>query len=353
MADYTYKLTKGKEGEISVEAVAQKSRYEKAEEAALQKLAPTIKVDGFRPGKAPKSAILARLGSQLVEEALNLLLPGVAVEIIATEKLNPVSQLDYKVTDIDKDGNVKFTFEFANYPEVKLGDYRKIKAKKEEVKVEDKDINEVLIRLFRDPFQKANPDKKETKDEEILAWITDEQVKEQMGKEYDGLEKLKGDIKKQLERSKEQEVQDKYEQSILDQAISLSQLTLPHALIHAEVDRKEHSYRNRVKQLDIDFDVFLTAQNTTLEELHKNWHEAAEKEIKTDLILAEISSQHKLVPQAADIDSEIDKVTDQKMRLELKSEDGRRYVASMLMRQRGFAKLMELSGADVKTDKSN
>lgn len=140
-----------------------------AEEQAILRLSKEIKVQGFRPGKVPAEIAkkninpndlasttadiaVRRTVPQAFEEAKNIPLIIPNVDIV---KYVPGETLEYKaVADI--------------VPEIKLGDYKNLKVKREEFKANQADIDDVLARV-RNAYAEKQVVKREAKmDDEVV-----------------------------------------------------------------------------------------------------------------------------------------------------------------------------------------
>ncbi len=131
---------------------------EHAAEHAFDHLTGKAVVKGFRPGKAPRPLLVqsvgkARLLSELVDHALPELLMKVADEHKLTV-IEPPAYAIEKLCELHEDGNLKegtvleFTAEADFAPEVKVGDYSKIKIKPtKQEEVTDKTIEDILTEL--------------------------------------------------------------------------------------------------------------------------------------------------------------------------------------------------------------
>lgn len=126
---------------------------------SYEKIAPTVKLDGFRPGKAPRKLVEAAAGTaRILSEALDMAVSENYYKAIIEKKLNPISQPKIVINKYPAYGesadNVKDVFEFEAeieiMPEVTLGDYSKLKIKPKDLKKAGaEDIKKVL-----DHFQK-------------------------------------------------------------------------------------------------------------------------------------------------------------------------------------------------------
>lgn len=121
-------------------------------EHAVVHLAAGEKVPGFRPGKAPLDLIKDRLeGDKIREEAYSLTVSNAWRKIVSELKQPPIEDPAVEVGEYQEDKPAKIVFEFDVRPEVKVGDYAKIKIKadKNEPKVEDKEVDDLIATLRR------------------------------------------------------------------------------------------------------------------------------------------------------------------------------------------------------------
>ncbi|MFA6528855.1 MAG: trigger factor [Candidatus Gracilibacteria bacterium] len=133
------------EVKITVEMTAEEMK--KYEAKAAEQISKEIKIDGFRPGNVPLEIIKTKIGEVSFEaHTAELALPEVYTQAVIQNKIDVVS---HPKINILKSSPLKFEATVAVLPEVKLKDYTGIKVKKSEIKVEDKDINDVLESLQR------------------------------------------------------------------------------------------------------------------------------------------------------------------------------------------------------------
>ena len=121
--------------------------WEKALDKAFKKNVKNAKVDGFRKGNIPKDIYLKNYGIQsLFEEAYLSVVDEAFKEAEGKTKIKAEIQPTVDIKKIDEEG-LTLEFNFIGKPEVKLGQYKDLKVKKEEVTVSkeevDKKINEL------------------------------------------------------------------------------------------------------------------------------------------------------------------------------------------------------------------
>ena len=119
-----------------------------AEQVALTKMARDLKVPGFRKGKVPISVAAKHVNPMaLQEQVLDNALSKAVAEAFMNEKLQALERPSVEVKKFVPNQEVEFTAEATVVPPVKLGDYKKLKAKPQAVKVEAKDVDEIIERM--------------------------------------------------------------------------------------------------------------------------------------------------------------------------------------------------------------
>lgn len=119
--------------------------WQDALEKAFEKANEKAKIDGFRPGKAPKDVFLKKYGEEsLYMDAADLCLDSAYTKVFEQNgDIEVVAQPEIALKNIDKDG-LELEFKLFLKPQISLGDYTKLKTKKEEVKVTDEEITKAL-----------------------------------------------------------------------------------------------------------------------------------------------------------------------------------------------------------------
>ena len=115
--------------------------WQEALDKAFEKANKKAKIDGFRPGKAPKDVFIKKYGEEsLFMDAGDLVIDKAYVKMIEENKdLEIVAQPEVQLKSISKE-KIEFTFVLTLKPEVKLGKYKGLGVKKEEVKATKEEI---------------------------------------------------------------------------------------------------------------------------------------------------------------------------------------------------------------------
>lgn len=176
---------------VSLTLVADADLLASEKEKVLREFAHSVKIPGFRQGKAPLSMVEkavdpSRLQTEFLEHALNRLY----VAAVDHEGLRPVSQPQIKITKFVPFDTLEVEAEVEVVGEVKLPDYKNIKVTKEKVSVTAKEVDEVITSLRLREAEKKDVDRAAKEKDQV--WIdfkgvdakTKEAIKGADGKDY-------------------------------------------------------------------------------------------------------------------------------------------------------------------------
>ena len=93
----------GNKVKLSVEV--EELEFEKAVDAALRKIAREVRIPGFRPGKAPRKLLEARMGKEGVrQEAMREALPDYYAEALRQTEVDAIAPPEIDVTSGQDEG---------------------------------------------------------------------------------------------------------------------------------------------------------------------------------------------------------------------------------------------------------
>lgn len=120
----TERLPKSQVGmQIEVPADVVDATYERV----LNRLASRAKIEGFRPGKAPRALIEARIGSAaLREEVVETMVPEIVQQALVKESIDPIDNPDVEVLELDRGRPAKLKATITVMPDVELADVTKL-----------------------------------------------------------------------------------------------------------------------------------------------------------------------------------------------------------------------------------
>jgi len=379
MAEYTYKQVEKKQNKYIYEVTVDYTYYQTFEDKAFKEEANRVKMPGFRPGKAPKELVEKEVSGRVFTNAINKLLPQVSFDILTKENLNPLINLDYSLKEFDKEKGVIYTFTLFNQPSVDLETVKKIKVPFTKPEVKDEEIDDVIRDMItqmekkpgeahtehdhdheghdhshhdhdhnHDHIHEEETKTPETKDEakttksEKMEPITDEIVKKLGYEDAKTYDELKKKIRETLTKYKDQQANNSYAVKVVEEAIKLADFTLPDEMVDTEVQRQEEDFTNRLKKIKLDQESYLKTQGTDIDKLRNQWKEEARDQIASDLILINFAIKEKLVPTDEEVKKEIDAITNPQVKAQYKSEKGRDYLRTVITRDKGLQKMLEV-----------
>jgi trigger factor len=115
---------------------------------AYKELAKTVRLPGFRPGKAPARLLEARVGREaMLEQVINEALPSRYGQAVTETDVRPLGQPDIEVTQKEYGQELVFTAEVDVRPEITLPDLSALKITVDPIEVSDEDVDTELQSL--------------------------------------------------------------------------------------------------------------------------------------------------------------------------------------------------------------
>lgn len=115
---------------------------------AFKQLAKQIRLPGFRPGKAPRKLLEARVGrGAVLEQVVNDALPGRYSQAVSETDVKPLGQPEIDITKLKDGQELVFTAEVDVRPEITLPDLSALKITVDPVVVADEDVEKELETL--------------------------------------------------------------------------------------------------------------------------------------------------------------------------------------------------------------
>lgn len=146
----TVEPLEGNKVKLSVEVDEQE--FEKAIDAAFRKIAREVRVPGFRPGKAPRRLLEARLGSGVArEEALRDALPEYYSQAVKEHEVDAIAAPEIEITGGQEEGAVAFDAVVEVRPHVSVAGYRGLRVTIPNPVPSDEEIDAHVDRL-RDQY---------------------------------------------------------------------------------------------------------------------------------------------------------------------------------------------------------
>ena len=126
-------------------------------ERVLNRLASKAKLEGFRPGRAPRALVEARLGPAAVrEEVVETIVPEVIREALAEKAINPIDNPDVEVLELERGRPARLKATVTVMPQVTLGDATALDVAAPSVEVTD-EMLERRLEDVREPMAEITP----------------------------------------------------------------------------------------------------------------------------------------------------------------------------------------------------
>ncbi len=130
-------------------------------------LAQQVRIDGFRPGKAPKSVIEKRVGKDYVVSEVREFLVGQAYPKAVKElELIPVSA-NVTPGDLAENAQFEFTVDAENYPEVTLPAWESFSIEAKPLEITDENVDQAISEL-RERQATYDPVEREAQAEDLV-----------------------------------------------------------------------------------------------------------------------------------------------------------------------------------------
>jgi trigger factor len=136
----------GNKVKLSVEIDEQE--FEKALDAAFRKIAREVRIPGFRPGKAPRRVLEARLGKDVArQEALRDALPDYYSRALRDEDVDAIAPPEIDITAGEEAGPVSFDAVVEVRPQLQLAGYGGLRVTIPDPEVTEEDVDAQVDRL--------------------------------------------------------------------------------------------------------------------------------------------------------------------------------------------------------------
>ena len=321
-------------------------------DSRLKRLARTVKMDGFRPGKVPMNVVAQRYGYSVQYEVLNDKV-GEAFAVAANEaKLRVAGQPRITEKEGAPEGQVTFDAVFEVFPEVKIADLSDAEVEKLSAEVTDAAIDKTIdiLRKQRRSFAQRALDAAAQDGDRVAVdfegkidgepfeggkaegfhFPADYHGKEVAGKTADFLvtvkkieaahlpevndalakslgiadgsvEGLRADIKKNLEREVKFRLLARNKQAVMDALVAKAELDLPNASVQAEIARLMEGARAELKQRGIkDADKAEIPEDV--------FRPQAERRVRLGLVVAELVRANELQAKPEQLKAHIDEL---------------------------------------------
>ena len=335
----------------------------------LQKMAQDLELPGFRKGQAPLPMAEQNLGAKLQDEVLKQTMPNFLIEALKGTDIIPIDYPKYDLINFVKGSQIQYKATITNRPAVTIGNYKSIKTTRLAIKpVTEDEINKVIDDLYkrwkvRNPagqpipqqvsgqaggqtgsisFQDKTPQQSSTPPINGQGGVPDDNFAKAMG--ATNLADLREKIRKDLEANVKYNNELDYEEAILQEVEKITTVELPDILITDELNRMLVSLQKRVADMGLLLEDYLKGQGKTLEQLKSEWRPQAEKNVRMELGLAEIARQENVTISDTELQAEVDKIADARVKKQFEAQEPRLHLRHALRQTRTLDLLKKIVG---------
>ncbi len=319
-------IVKQAKSQVDVQMVLPWADMEAKWNEVLQRLAADTEIAGFRKGQAPLPMVEQQLGTKLQDEVFKEVMPQALVEALQGSDIVPIDYPQYSIVQFTKGQQLAFRALITARPEVKVGDYKTISVKRPEQKqITDEDVKRVIDDLF-------NRWKARLPQDQTAPAAPDDAFAKAVG--ASDLNDLTTKIKQDLEAEAQYNNELDYEEAILQEVEKMTTVEIPEILVEDELRRMLVSLQRRVADMGLLMEDYLRSQQKTLEGLRSEWKPQADKNVRMELGLAEIARMENVDISDAEVQAEIDKITDSRMKAQFEQQEPRLHLKHSLRQVR-------------------
>lgn len=315
----------------------------------VERIAQETEIPGFRKGTAPLPMVENAASSKINDEFLKEAMPQLLVSALQEQNIIPIDYPRYQLISFTKGSPLSYKATVTERPVVKVGEYKTIKPQRPALKtVTDEEVNKIVEDLFRrwkmrnpaaqkaatppsstgtagsmsfNQTQPANP-------QPTTSDAPDDNFAQAVGAQ--NLADLKVKIKTDLENEAKYNNELDYEESILQEVEKITQVEVPDILVEDELSRMLVSLQRRVSEMGLLMEDYLKTQNKTLEGLKAEWRDQALKNVRMELGLAEVARLENVNITDEELQAEIDKIQDQRLKAQFEQQEPRLHLRHSL-----------------------
>jgi len=182
-----------------------------------------------------------------------------------------------------------------------------------------------------------------------LPELNDDFAKRVTNNEVDNLLDLRIRVRKDLQEARTRDAESKFADEVLDKVIEQATVKYPEDMVTEYTDDILQSLDRNLRERGLSLEHYKRIENKTDEDLRKDYREAAVKRLTRALALGELINREKLTVSDADVDEQIDKMSEQfgeqaaTFRQMLNRAENKRSIAMDLITNRAFRRLIDIA----------
>jgi trigger factor len=145
------------DNKVKVSVEVDETEFDKAMDAAFRRIAREVRIPGFRPGKAPRRLLEARIGTSAArEEALREALPEYYAQAVRENEVDVIAPPEIDITAGREEGPVAFDAVVEVRPRVSVAGYGGLRVEVPRPRPSDEEIDAQIERM-RGQFAELEP----------------------------------------------------------------------------------------------------------------------------------------------------------------------------------------------------
>ncbi|RZI46735.1 trigger factor [Candidatus Finniella inopinata] len=251
----------------------------------LQERAKSVRLDGFRPGKAPLNIIRQRYGDQALQEAREHFVRTGTEKIYKDQNVRVAGNPVYDFGDLEKEQDFSFSIAFETLPSFDLKDFSKIKLETLDVKVPGEEIEKSLNRLAEAY--------KESGDE---ASAQDFKIDDEFAKKFacENLEALRAKIEETLKRDYDHLARLYCKRHLLDALADDYTFDLPEAMVKSEFDAIWGRLEKEMANAKENGDLSPEEADKPMKDYEEEYRQIASRRVRLGLVVAEVAKKNNI-----------------------------------------------------------
>lgn len=129
--------------------------------------------------------------------------------------------------------------------------------------------------------------------------------------EFDTLDELKDDIRKQISEKKENDAKTDFENQLIEQVVDNMEVEIPECMINNRCDEMVQDYSYRLQMQGLDLDTYLSYMGQDREAFKASFMDGAKKQVEASVALTAIVEAEKIEATEEEIDAEVAKLAEQ------------------------------------------
>src|SRR6266581_5878550 len=310
----------------------------KSIDQAYSRLAPRVRIAGFRPGKAPRPMVEREIGwPALRQEALDLILPTAYNSALDEAALDPIDVPRVEVQQFERGQPMRFTATVSIKPEITLKDYKDISVPRPHSEIGENETDaqlevdkERLITGLAEGLMgqavgetrdialtlPADYPKKDLAGQNVAFRITVKSIKERRLPPLDDelakqvgrgatFDELRQEVHDELQEAAHQSDEQRFENDVLKALDERMEAEVPEALIDREVSRRIRELETRLQEQGVKMERYLQYTNTSLDVLKAEQRPQAVQKVRLELALETVAEREGLTVSDAEVDEAV------------------------------------------------